>query len=485
MTAQTPGSLSRRAFLGASASLGLSASAGAAPSSGQETASEVVIRAGHVVSMDDDVGELWAGDVHVRDGAIVDVSENISAPGVEEIDARGMIVMPGFIDTHWHMWHAVQRNVLRKGRSYFQAKYALSAHYDPEDVYNGNRLALAEAIDAGFTTVHNFAHNVRTPAHADAELSAWAELGMRGRYSHGWIDGMPNDEAMPSGELTRLKDKWIGTDSPTRGLVTLGRAVRGPMYTEYGVYAPEIREAHDLGLPVTMHAGITPARTISAVELHRHGFLNDQTMLVHFLHATEADRRVMVENGVSLSSSIRSELRDSTSDGFRSQFFRMRAAGVNACLSAVDGNMYGPSSMFDAMATLWSLCVPWDGTDSADHPKVTHRECLEMAIGNGASALGMHDRVGSLTPGKRADLVLVRADDLNMAPFTPSTEAATALVTSARVANVDTVMMDGVVRKRHGELIGVNTAEIVERAARSLHGILSRAGGEWTPSPLA
>ncbi len=185
-----------------------------------------------------------------------------------------------------------------------------------------------------------------------------------------------------------------------------------------------------------------------------------------------------VETGTSLSSSIRSELRDAASGGFRSQLFRMRAAGVNACLSAVDGNMYGPSSMFDAMATLWSIGVPWRGTDSEDMAPVSHRDCLEMAIVNGAKALGLSEQVGTLTPGKRADIIIVRATDLNMAPFA---EAATALVTSARVANVDTVMMNGRLRKRGGELVGFDTSDIVEAAARSLHNVLTRAGGEGTP----
>lgn len=468
-------SVSRREFLGTSAALGLASRR----ATRQSAANEYLIRGGYVFTLDNDVADLPVGDVHVRDGSIVAIAPTVVAPEAEIIDAAGMIVMPGFIDTHWHMWHAVQRNVLTDGRSYFQAKYALSAHYEPEDFYNSNRLALAEAIHAGFTTIHNFAHNVRTPRHADAELRAWAELGMRGRYSHGWIDGMSNDEAMPADELERIRDEWIGPHSPTRGLLELGRAVRGPMYTDYDIYAREIRAAREMGLPVTMHAGITPGRTISAVELERHSLLDHETMLVHFLHANADDRRAMVDTGTSLSSSIRSELRDASSGGFRSQLFRMRAAGVNTCLSAVDGNMYGPSSMFDAMATLWSIGVPWEGTDSEGMKPVTHRDCLDMAIPNGAKALGMSENVGSLTPGKRADLITVRATDLNVAPLA---EVATALVTSARVANVDTVMMDGHIRKRAGELIDIDSDDIVERAAQSLRRVLSRAGGEWAPS---
>ncbi len=185
--------LSRREVLTGTAKLGLLAATGVAGATacsqtneskaagGLPPQGEYLIRGGYILSLDDEIGELDRGDVHVKNGEILAVAAEVSAPGAEVIDAHGMIVMPGFIDTHWHMWHAIFRNFLKEGRSYFPVKYALSDQFMPEDVHNGNRLALAEAINAGYTTVHNFAHNVRSPEYADAELSAWAEFGMRGR----------------------------------------------------------------------------------------------------------------------------------------------------------------------------------------------------------------------------------------------------------------------------------------------------------------
>lgn len=365
--------LTRRELVGGTAKLGLLAAGGMLAGSVQSEAAgnkprpdgklpprgEYLIRGGYVVSMDPAIGHLDLGDVHVKDGKIIAVAPSISAPGAEVIDAGGMIVMPGFIDTHWHMWHAIFRNFLREGLSYFPVKYALSQYFTPTDVYNGNRLALAEAINGGFTTVHNFSHNIRAPEFADAELSAWAEFGMPGRYSYGWKDGHPFTEIDPSDDLERIQKEWMGPDSPTMGLMDLGRAVRGPMYTELDVYAPEIEAAYALDLPVTMHAGITRGRTISAAKLHADGFLNNRTMLVHFLLANSDDRAAMAEAGASLSATIKSELRGQKDGGFRKNLLHMLNDGVNVCLSGVDANVTSASSMFDAMSTAWTVGIPW------------------------------------------------------------------------------------------------------------------------------
>jgi cytosine/adenosine deaminase-related metal-dependent hydrolase len=481
----------RRQLIGGAAQLGLlttggmlGANAVAASSSKPQAAGglpaqgEYLIKGGYVMSMDAAIGDLELGDIHVKNGAIVAVAPGISARGAEVIDAAGMIVMPGFIDTHWHMWHAIFRNFLREGLSYFPVKYALSEYFKPEDVHNGNRLALADAINAGFTTVHNFAHNVRSPEYVDAELSAWAEFGMRGRYSVGWKDGHPFTEIDPSDDLTRIQKQWMGPDSPTHGMMDLGRAVRGPMYTKHDVYAPEIEAAYALDLPVTMHAGITRARTISAAQLHKEGFLNNKTMLVHFLLANRADREAMVEAGVSLSATIKSELRGSKDGGFRRNLLHMLNDGVNVCLSGVDANVTSASSMFDAMSTAWAVGIPKSYDDTVDLKAVEYSTCLAMTTVNGAKALGLSDVTGTLTPGKRADVILIRATDINMVPMH---DVRSAVVKSARVANVDTVLLDGRIRKRGGQLIGIDVPEIAANAARSLHNLQTRAGGDWAP----
>jgi cytosine/adenosine deaminase-related metal-dependent hydrolase len=301
---------------------------------------------------------------------------------------------------------------------------------------------------------------------------------MPGRYSCGWKDGHPYGEIDLPDDLERINKEWIGPDSPTRGLMDLGRAVRGPMYTDYDVYAPEIEAAYALDLPITMHAGITRSRTISAAKLHEEGFLNSRTTLVHFLLANSKDRAAMAETGASLSATIKSELRGQKDGGFRRNLLHMLNDGVNVCLSGVDANVTSASSMFDAMSTAWAVGVPHSNDDTADLASIEYSTCLDMATVNGARAMGLGEVTGSLTPGKRADLILVRANDLNMAPFH---DAESAIVKSARVSNVDTVLIDGRLRKRHGKLVDIDGPGIVSNAARSLHNVRSRAGGDWAP----
>src|SRR5262245_48345908 len=125
---------------------------------------EYLIRGGIVLSMDPHIGTLASGDVHVRDGAIVAVAPTLEDSATAEVvPAEGMIVMPGLIETHFHMWSAIGRNFISDGFEYFPAKWATSAHYEPEDFHASVLLGLVESLDAGITTVHDWDHNTRSP----------------------------------------------------------------------------------------------------------------------------------------------------------------------------------------------------------------------------------------------------------------------------------------------------------------------------------
>src|SRR6267378_3697475 len=176
---------------------------------------EFVIRGATVLTMDPKTGDLAHGDVHVRNGAIVAVAEQINAPAAYPIDARGMICMPGFIDTHWHLWTSVCRPIIRMDdpkRTYFPVTNRLGVHFTPEDSYRSVRLGLSEGLSAGATTVHNWAHNIRTPDHADAELRAMRDMGMRGSLAYGTPQGGSDDQPMDLDGLARIKREWMHND---------------------------------------------------------------------------------------------------------------------------------------------------------------------------------------------------------------------------------------------------------------------------------
>lgn len=472
---------SRRRFLGGALALaGGSAllTACASDPTAVPRGNDYVLRGGHVVTMVKGAADLARGDVHVRDGRIVDVGPALQAAGAEVIDAQGMVVMPGFVETHWHLWNTLLKNMLRPGAEYFAVKAALIDHHQPLDYYRANRLALAEATNAGITTVHNFAHNTRTPAHVDAELRAMAESGLRGRYSYGYIDPMPADRTMPLDDLRRVQRDWFGGGTTRAGgRMSLGMALRGDQGSSRQVFRAELDAAREMGLRKIMHIGQSQRFRVKVAELIREGYIDRDTVLVHGLAVSTEDRAAIAANGLSLSYSPQSELRLQADGDYRTQLLQAMAAGINICLS-LDATSLGAVSMFDAMHTNWNLGVPWNGTETEKLQRLNFTESLEMATINGAKALGIDRQVGTLEAGKQADILLVRGRDLNMAPLG---EVRSALVRSATPANVDSVIVDGRFLKRGGKLLGTDVALVVDEANQSLDAIRRRAGGAWAP----
>src|SRR5262249_50164077 len=273
-TAMREDHFDRRTVLAATTALGaaalmpsLASAQGTAPAAGSALPArgEFVVRGAHVLTMDPNLGDLVTGDVHVRDGAIVAVGVSLAAPGAEAIDGKGMICLPGFVDTHWHHWTTLLRPVMQADdpkRTYFPVTFALGLHYTPEDSYRSVRLGLAQALAAGVTTTHNWAHNVRSPAHADAEVRAMRDGGLRGRFAYGPALGMANDKPMDLADVARLK-KEIGND-PMLTLGICSRNVDGNTGGTRGAIdaamaRKEWSAARELGLPITLHTSGTGA----------------------------------------------------------------------------------------------------------------------------------------------------------------------------------------------------------------------------------
>jgi cytosine/adenosine deaminase-related metal-dependent hydrolase len=198
-----------------------------APTTNLPAANEVLIHDAFVISMDPSIGDLPHGDIHIRDGAIVAVAANLNAPGAQVIDGRDMIACPGFIETHWHMWGAVARNMAGEEQKtgYFPLSRVLGSQFTPEDNARGVRLALAEAISSGITTLHNWSHNLLTPAYVDAELAVHREVGGRARFAYGYSRNTKADETLPLDDVVRVQRQYF---SGPAGLLTLGIASRGP-----------------------------------------------------------------------------------------------------------------------------------------------------------------------------------------------------------------------------------------------------------------
>lgn len=437
-----------------------------------------LIKGGAIITVDPDIGTLPAADLLVRDGAIVEIGEDLVAGDAEIIDASDMIVMPGLIDSHYHMWSTLGRNFISDGGfDYFPAKWATAGLYEAEDYYNSVVLGLAELADGGVTTVHNWSHNNRSPQHADAELRAHRESQLRARYSFGHIDKMPTDMVNNFEDLDRVQAEWFAAGAPLDGLVHLGVNLRGMVQSEPRVFHEEMQDMLRRGLAVSIHASQARPNSDDAADYERRGYLGPRFLFCHYMAATDGDREVMARTNTPLSFATHSEFRLGAHGDPRLALMKARAAGITVTLSS-DATSIAPPNMFENMRLTWNMCIPWQENETEGLPPLGFCETIEMATINGARALGLAEITGSLTPGKRADLILIRTDGLNIAPLA---NIETTVVQSATPANVDTVMVDGRLVKRGGRLTTFDVAGIVERAKASALRIRNAAGGTLAP----
>ena len=442
---------------------------------------DLIIRSGYVVTMDPGLGDIPDGDVLVTGGRIAAVGAGLDpvalgAPGARELDARGMIVAPGLVETHWHLWNTLLRSMSGgmpgedRPAGYFAVSLGLGQAFTDDDNYQGTLLACAEAINSGITTVHDWSHNVRGPAHAEAELRALAVAGLRARYSYGYSAGHPNEQVMDIGGLRALHRDWKA-GAGAGGLLTLGVACRGlggsnpAMRVPPGVYQREMAAARELGLPITVHASGPPAAAGQIAALAGAGLLGRDLQVVHANSATPAEIAQLAEAGCAVSLSPFSELLI----GYGlPQTAGLLAAGIRVGLSVDTTALTGNADMFAIMKLTQGLINATAHQEFA----CTARQALALGTIEGARSLGLDGVTGSLTPGKRADIILVDTGHPNLGVLT---DPAGLLVTAAQPGNVDTVLADGQILKRGGALVTLDGERISAQAREALAGVRARA----------
>jgi 5-methylthioadenosine/S-adenosylhomocysteine deaminase len=433
---------------------------------------EYLLRGGYVLTVDARYGDLPAGDVHVRDGQIVGVGVGLEAPDATVIDAAGHIVLPGFVETHWHLWNSSLRGLVvddDPDRQYFPVTVALGPSFTPEDTYCATRLGLVEAIGAGMTTVHDWSHNVRSPEHADASLRALRDSGLRGTFSYGWPQQSSLDSPIDLTGLIEIQRAWFADPPRADGLLRLGFASRNLVPGQSPRGSIPLAVAHEdwagarsLGLPITLHA--SPAGLVELLD--EEGLLGPDVLLVHPTLTTDAENATVAERGAAWSLSPIGEAARGPEQQMR--FPELDRAGVRLGLS-VDTTCTDTANMFAVMRVVKTMATNRLGEEG----QVTCRRLIEVATLGGAEVLGIDDLVGSITPGKRADLILVDRAAPNMAP---AGDPATQLVNLAQPTNVRTVMVDGRFVLRDRQFTTIDPAEAVGQASASAAAVCRRAG---------
>jgi cytosine/adenosine deaminase-related metal-dependent hydrolase len=419
-----------------------------------------LIKGGHVISMDTGVG-TGHFDVLVEDDRIVEVGAGLDADDAELIVASGCIVIPGLVNAHMHTWQTALRGLAANWTlpQYFRSVHAgLATLFTPDDLYIGTLVGALNQLNSGTTTLGDWCHNNPTPAHTDRALDGLLESGIRSVFFHGSPKPVPkpgqkhfSEIPHPRSEVERLLGNRLGNRN---SLVTLGMAILGPHYSTYDVAVHDFKLARELELVASMHCAGLEAKTPDGWErLAEAGLLGSNNNIVHGNNLSDAQLRMMLDRGVTFSLTPETEM---TQGHGHSITGRLREAGHAPSLgtdleSIISGDMFSAARM--ALASQRALDNAESRKTHGQLPSTSTVSCddaLSWITIHGARALGLEDRVGSLTPGKQADVVLIRADTLNMRPLH---DPVASVVMQASLANVDTVLVAGQVRKRGGPLL--------------------------------
>lgn len=422
---------------------------------------EFLIRGGHVMSMDAAVGNLTRADVHIRGGVIQAVGPNLSVPSAIVVDAVNRVVMPGFVETHWHMWNSVWRGLAEDATDYFRMQ-SWAQHYTPQDHYTAVMYAALEAINSGITTVHNWAHGVRNYGDVEAELRALRDSGLRGRMGYvGVIGGVPTSAA----DLGKALG-WIEANAP--GRLSLSMLLDGAR----DHFATQVRLARELGLKtITDHGGF----------MAQPDLLGPEFLYTHGTSLTPEQIRLIAQRGIKV--------------GLCPGTDPMIGAGlppIHALLTGgvpldnisitVDVTAQTPADPFEMLRTLVNagriqqMNSTSLGAIAQANPDwlFSYRDAIRVGTLGGANVLGVTDQVGSLTPGKRADVIVVRLTDVNMLPAA-DTDPAMQLIQHGQPDNVETVFIDGFIRKQAGRIVGLDVDRIMADAVALQMALRERA----------
>ena len=421
------------------------------------------IRGATVITMDAQ-GDLPCGDILVTDDVITKIAPVIHADDAQVVDASGCIVIPGLINAHMHTWQTALRGLAANWTllEYFQKMHAgLATVFEPEDLHIATLVGAWNQLNCGTTTLVDWCHNNRTPAHNDAAVAGLLESGIRAAFFHGTPKPEPKPGETPFWEVPHPRDEVERLLKRHHGnpLMSVHAAVLGPHYSTLDVAMHDFRMARELDLIASLHQGGGPARTPDGWErLEAAGLLGDNINIVHGHALTDAQLQRFCDLGMSFSAAAESEMSQGHGHPLTGRLRRIgRAPSLGVDLESVmSGDMLSQARI--ALGIQRSLDnVAYRETHGTIPPTstITTREALSWVTVEGARMLRQSHRIGSLCAGKQADLVVVRATDLNMQPVH---DPVSSVVMQASLANIDSVMVAGRWKKRGGQLIGVDLA---------------------------
>ncbi len=421
-----------------------------------------LITGGTVMTLDErdgPFGSTFTGDVLIENGRIAAVGRRLDAAAATRIDATDCLVMPGLIDTHRHVWQTALRGVCHDDtlKGYMrEIRFLRARAYRPEDIRVGNYVGMLEAINAGITAVWDFSHCINTPAHADAALDGLIESGARAVFGYGFNE-VPLDSPHFRGLDARIADlhRMATQRLPAaNGLITCGVATSDLPICGIELLQAEIRAARALGLPISIHSNTWefPAREPEVALMDRHGLLGPDLLFVHSNLSSDDEIQRIADTGGWIASTPETEMQMSMGPSVIGRFSRMGGKPTFGCdiISNNSGDLLTQARLGLQTERMFECAESLRQRYGATSLKTTTADMVRAMTVNAAGALGFADRIGTLTAGKEADLILVRLDDINTMPLHDATAT---LLLHVHPGNVDTVMVAGRVLKRHGRLL--------------------------------
>jgi len=433
----------------------------------------MLIRGGRVLTLDPDIGDFEAADVLIEGERIAEVSPFIEVDDCEVIDATGMIVSPGFVDTHRHVWQTQLRGVASDWSlfDYFsQMRSIYSAFYGPDDAYLGNHVGALEALDAGITTLVDHCHIINSPEHADEAIRGLMDSRIRGIFCYGLFSNpLPSplrpepDPSWRFEDARRVRARHFASGD---GQLTMGLAPAEVEAMPFEAICAEIALGREIGAKrISCHVAMGAYDTGRGLvaELSHARLLSDDLLFVHGSSLSDEELDFIADHGAAISATPETELQMAMGHPVVSRA-QQHGATVSLGVDIVSnfaGDLF-PQMRLQLQAERARRNQQLEAPPRTISPPA--REVLELATREGARALGLDTQIGTLSPGKQADVILTRTDALHIAGVT---DPVAALVLYARPTDVDTVFVAGQVVKRAGELVGVKWSPLRDRLVQS------------------
>ena len=443
----------------------------------------VLIRGGYVATMDPELGDLRQGDVLIEDDTIVEVATELGHIDAEVVDATGKLVIPGMVDTHRHTWQTQMRGICADMTliDYMNTiRFAISPNYTPDDVYIGNRLGALEALNAGVTTLLDFSHCNNSPDHSTAAIEGLRDSGIRGLFSYGFFDSSPETTTFAShgervSDFRRIVDTYSKDDRLTFGVAL----------TEVGLIpwpetVAEIEAARSVGGRIAVHTGCFWGSVVNTgiKEMAAAGLLGTDHVHIHGMTLDDEDWRLLGEAGVHVSIAPETELNMGMGWPVYEQCRRNGLKPTLSCdvISLNSGDLLSQMRLALASVRFADNRPVNERNQMPEKLTVTSRDVFEWATMNGAAACGLEAKVGSITPGKQADLAIIG----NSESFTgqPAINKLGSAVFQATPHDVWDVFVAGHGVKRNGKLVGVDLADLFAKAQASADAILEKVHRE-------